>query len=181
MQEEVKKNDTIELVSLSVVKKHLRIEPDYTDDDELIEIYLNSAIEQIENFTERPLAEQNTIYTTNAFVDFVYERKAMNDAIEKVLYWVKDEDEAIELPSESYSQTKQGIETFRVSFKNVPENVVKVQVFIKQGYTAQNLPKVFKQSIFLLVTEAYDRRDNNAAVINTKAKSLIQSYRKWRV
>jgi len=67
-----------------------------------------------------------------------------------------------------------------VSFKEKPA-AVSVQIFIKQGYPATDLPKVIKQAILLLVTEAYDRRDNNAAVINTKAKSLIKSYRKWRV
>src|SRR5690606_18252340 len=180
MQEEVIKAGTDDIISLNMVKKHLRIEPDYTDDDELIQLYIESAIEQVENFTERPLALQTTIYTDTKFNDFVFERKALNDAVEKIEYWATSEGESSELPGTSYSVTKQGTETFKVSFKEKPE-AVKVQVFIKQGYTANDLPKVIKQAVFLLVTEAYDRRDNNAAVINTKAKSLTQSYRKWQV
>lgn len=180
MQEEVVKTDDIELVTLNIVKKHLRVESDCTDDDDLIDTYISSAIEQIENFTERPLKEQTTIYSTNAFHDFVYERKAVNDVIEKVEYKQVPEGESSVLPASAFSVTKQGTETFKVAFKNTPE-AVEVKIYIKQGYTGETLPKVIKQAIFLLVTEAYDRRDNNAAVINTKAKSLIQSYRKWQV
>jgi len=180
MQEEIIKEEIDELISLEMVKKHLRIEPDYEADDELIQMYIDSAIEQVENFTERPLALQTTVYTDSKFNDFVFERKALNDAIEKIEYWAVDEGESSILPGTSFSVAKQGSETFRVSFKEKPE-AVKVQISIKQGYDAGSLPKVIKQAVFLLVTEAYDRRDNNAAVINTKAKSLIQNFRKWQV
>lgn len=180
MQEEIKKEETGDVVSLDLVKKHLRIEPDYTDDDELIKLYIESAIDQVVNFTERPLTQQTTVYTTNKFEDFVFERKALNDAIEKIEYRATAEGESSVLPGTSYSVVQQGTETFKVSFKEKPA-AVSVQIFIKQGYTSTDLPKVIKQAILLLVTEAYDRRDNNAAVINSKAKNLLQPYRKWRV
>jgi hypothetical protein len=169
MQEEIIKEETGDIIALDLVKKHLRIEPDYTDDDELIKLYIESAIEQVVDFTERPLALQTTVYTANKFEDFVFERKALNDVIEKIEYRATAEGESSVLPGTSYSVTQQGTAA------------VNVQIFIKQGYPATDLPKVIKQAILLLVTEAYDRRDNNAAVINTKAKSLIKSYRKWRV
>lgn len=180
MQEEIIKEEIGDIVSLEMVKKHLRIEPDYEEDDELIKIYIESAIEQIENFTERPLSLQTTVYTGSKFNDFLFERKALNDKIEKIEYWAVDEGESSILPDTSFSVSKQGSETFRVSFKEKPE-AVKVQVSIKQGYDASSLPMVFKQAIFLLVTEAYDRRDNNATIINSKAKGLIKNYRKWQV
>ncbi len=180
MQEEIIKEETGDIIALDLVKKHLRIEPDYTDDDDLVKLYIESAIEQVVDFTERPLALQTTVYTTDKFQDFVFERKALNDVIEKIEYRATAEGESSVLPGTSYSVTQQGTETFKVSFKEKPE-AVKVQIFIKQGYTATDLPKVIKQAILLLVTEAYDRRDNTAAVINSKAKSLIKSYRKWRV
>src|SRR5690606_11458219 len=180
MQEEIIKEETGDIIALDLVKKHLRIEPDYTDDDELIKLYIESAIEQVVDFTERPLALQTTVYTASKFEDFVFERKALNDVIEKIEYRATSEGESSVLPGTSYSVAQQGTETFKVSFKEKPA-AVSVQIFIKQGYPATDLPKVIKQAILLLVTEAYDRRDNNAAVINTKAKSLIKSYRKWRV
>lgn len=181
MQEEIIQNETGDMISLDMVKKHLRIEPDYTDDDELIMMYTQSAIEQVINFTERPLSLQTAVYTTNGFSDFVFERKSLNDKIEKVEYWATTtEGESSVLPSTSYSVAQQGTETFRVTFKEKPE-AVKVAIHIQQGYTAQQVPTVIKQAILLLVTEAYDRRDNTAAVINSKAKNLIQAYRKWQV
>lgn len=180
MQEEIIKEETGDIVALDLVKKHLRIEPDYTDDDELIKVYIESAIDQVVNFTERPLVLQRTVYTTNKFEDFVFERKALNDTIEKIEYQATSEGESLVLPGTSYSVTQQGSELFKVTFKEKPA-AVNVQIFITQGYTATDLPKVIKQAIFLLVTDAYERRENNAAVINSKAKNLLQPYRKWRV
>lgn len=180
MQEEIIKEETGDIVALDLVKKHLRIEPDYTDDDELIKVYIESAIDQVVNFTERPLALQRTVYTANKFEDFVFERKALNDTIEKIEYQATAEGESSVLPGTSYSVAQQGSEHFKVAFKEKPA-AVNVKIFIKQGYTATDLPKVIKQAIFLLVTDAYERRENNAAVINSKAKNLLQPYRKWRV
>lgn len=180
MQEEIIKEETGDVVALDLIKKHLRIEPDYTDDDELIKVYAESAIDQVESFTERPLALQRTVYTSNKFEDFVFERKALNDEIEKIEYQETAESEVTELPATSYTVVQQGTEHFKVTFKNKP-TAVKVQIFIKQGYESGTLPKVIKQAIFLLVTDAYERRENNAAVINSKAKNLLQPYRKWRV
>lgn len=180
MKEEIIKEETGDVVSLDLVKKHLKIEPDYTDEDDLISVYVESAIDQVVNFTERPLTQQTTVYTANKFEDFVFERKALNDAIEKIEYRATAEGESSVLPGTSYSVTQQGSEHFKVTFKEKPV-AVNVQIFIKQGYTATDLPKVIKQAIFLLVTDAYERRENNTAVINTKAKSLLQPYRKWRV
>src|SRR5690606_40309464 len=126
-------------------------------------------------FTERPLALQTTVYTDTKFNDFVFERKALNDAVEKIEYWATAEGESSVLPGTSYSVTKQGTETFKVSFKEKPE-AVKVQVFIKQGYTANDLPKVIKQAVFLLVTEAYDRRDKDRKSTRLNSSHVKISY-----
>lgn len=181
MQEEVIKEEIGDLISLALAKKHLRVEDDYTDDDELIALYITAAENTIENFIERPLKTQTTIYTTNAFQDFVFERSAFNAEVEKIQYWESLESEPTELPKENYSVTKQNSETYKVAFKNVPENVVKVCVYITQGYDDKTLPAEIKHALLLLLTEAYDKRDNIPTVINTKAKSLVLPYRKWLI
>ncbi|WKW47265.1 head-tail connector protein [Myroides sp. JBRI-B21084] len=179
MSEEINIDFTEQLVPLNFVKKHLKVEENYTDDDELIQMYIDSAIEQVVNFTERPLAQQTTIFTTNKFQDFIFERKALNDEVEKIEYQQTAEAEILTFPSTSYSVVKQGVEHYKISFKETPE-AVKVQIFIKQGYTNETLPKVIKQAICLLVADAYERRENGQVVNVTKVKSIIQSFRKWQ-
>lgn len=182
MTEEVIKSELPDgLVALGLVKKHLRVEEDYTDDDELIDMYRSAAETAIENFIERPLRLQTTVYTSTDFKDFVFERKAINDEVESVQYWTDPETEPSELSKDHYSVSRQGTETFRVTFKDTPEEVVKVEIKIRQGYDAQTLPKDIKHALFLLVTEAYDKRDNIPNVINTKARALVLPYRKWRI
>lgn len=180
MQEEVIKED-IDLVSLASVKKHLRIEPDYTDDDELIKDYIDSACEQIADFIERPLSLQTTVYTSDKMQDFTFERKAVNDVVEKIEYKVSEEAEFVLLPSESYKILKVSDELIQVHYREVPAGVIEVKVYVKQGYDQSSIPKVFKQAVFLIVADAYERRENGPAVVVTKAKSLIKSYRKWRI
>lgn len=182
MEEEVIKEEIVDFVSLDLVKKQLRIENDFTEDDELLQTYMDSAINQVENFIERPITKQVTIYTQAAFKEFIFERKADNDKIEKVEYWSDDDGDAVRLPTTSFSLSNYGPELRRVTFKNLPDvDVVKVSVHITQGYTDSDLPSAIKQAMLLIITESYEKRENRSAVNFTTAEKLLMPYRKWKV
>lgn len=48
------------MIELSTVKEHCRIEPDFTDDDNLLEIYSGAAKRHVEKWTRRKLYQLNT-------------------------------------------------------------------------------------------------------------------------
>jgi hypothetical protein len=57
----------IEPVSLSLVKKHLRLEDDFTDDDDLISLYIGSAREFCEKYTNRSFFTTSWLLTLDHF------------------------------------------------------------------------------------------------------------------
>lgn len=182
MQEEVIKQDVVDFVSIDLVKKHLRIESDFNEEDELLQMFMDSAVNQVENFIERPITKQTTIYTQPTFKEFVFERKADNDTIEKVEYWSDENGDAVELPAASFSVSNINSELRRVTFKDLPNaDVVKVAVHVTQGYNESDLPNAIKQAMLLMVTESYEKRENRTAVNFTTAEKLLNPYRKWKV
>lgn len=182
MQEEVIKESLVDLVSLDLVKKQLKIESDFNEEDELLQVFKDSAINQVENFIERLITRQTTIYIQPTFKEFVFERKADNDTIEKVEYWSDEDGDAVILPTTSFSVSNMNSELRRVTFKNLPDvDVVKVAVYVTQGYDESDLPSVIKQAMLLMITESYEKRENRSAVNFTTAEKLLSPYRKWKV
>ncbi|EGI6030504.1 phage gp6-like head-tail connector protein, partial [Salmonella enterica subsp. enterica serovar Telelkebir] len=43
------------MLDLNIVKQHLRLEPDITDDDELLRLYTGAAVAYVEQWTRRKL------------------------------------------------------------------------------------------------------------------------------
>lgn len=43
------------MLDLNIVKQHLRLEPDITDDDELLHLYTGAAVAYVEQWTRRKL------------------------------------------------------------------------------------------------------------------------------
>ena len=176
MQKEVVKESIGDLVSLSLVKKNLRVEDDFNEEDDLIELYVDGAYDQVEKFIERPIRLQTTVFTLNAGEYLNVEKEGENDCISKVEYQPENESEYVEAPDSTYDVIED-----RNSLSIVCKQNVSYRVSITSGYDEGTLPSAIKQAILLLVVESYDRRENAPAYVNTKAKSILNPYRKWRV
>ncbi|PTA87460.1 hypothetical protein CWM66_26390 [Kosakonia sp. H7A] len=50
----------MEFIELSVVRKHCRIDDDFTGDDDLLEIFKGAAVRYVETWTRRKLYKDNT-------------------------------------------------------------------------------------------------------------------------
>ncbi|HBX8260394.1 MULTISPECIES: head-tail connector protein [Klebsiella pneumoniae complex] len=48
------------MLELEVVKEHCRIEPDFTDDDSLLTLYIGAASRYVETWTRRKMYESET-------------------------------------------------------------------------------------------------------------------------
>ncbi|MTC34012.1 phage gp6-like head-tail connector protein [Providencia alcalifaciens] len=48
------------MLSLEVVKSHCNIDPEFTDDDKILTIYIGSSVKYVENYTRRTLYENES-------------------------------------------------------------------------------------------------------------------------
>lgn len=76
----------LELVSLEEAKKQLRIEADFTDDDEQIERLIKAAREHVEDYTDRAFVEQRLQMKWAGFPAALTLRRPPVIAIEAVAY-----------------------------------------------------------------------------------------------
>jgi uncharacterized phiE125 gp8 family phage protein len=176
-------NDTIEIISLARAKKHLRIEPSFTDEDDMIEAYISAAIEASENFIGGHIIEKNMTLKMDAFDgDVVFEAFPLQ-SIQSVQYYPLDSEVLTTMDPSAYDLTSTGAKVFTLRFKEtVPKTAERfdaVTIIVKIGNPAAKTPKAIHQAILLQVADMYERREDRSEVIATAAMSLLRPYKKY--
>lgn len=174
------------IVELAKAKKHLRIDADFNDEDDLIESYTAAAQIVCQNYIERAIISRDFILECDNFDTIEFAANYDNDAIDKVEYY--DESNAlVELASTEYKLTKsETVNCWKLKFLTKPvlfDRDDAVKVTVKQGIaTAGNVasvPKPIVQAILLTLTDFFEKRENRMESVSTSAQSLLRPYRKW--
>jgi len=168
-----------EAVSLDLAKKHLNIEADYHDDDELIQGYIASAVDFVEGYTGRPLIFE-TVYNSVGFKEFCFSAIAKYEGTTIQYIGVNDvgESEVLDLPIENYQiDNTRSLSDFIIGYQSpLPvlfpdiENVI---VKVRSG-----CPAALKHAVLLKVGEAYAFRENRPVNgVNNSVYNLCRNYR----
>lgn len=172
-------NNEVELVSMELAKKHLRLDAEYEEEDVLVDLAIASAITQVENYTERKVRNSLFVVTLNSSDSFVVERNSVNDRIKEVRLLEEGVDSII-LPVTSSKMIKRGPEHYEISFVEVELNLGQtLEVDIEFGFTIESLPKDIISAILLLIGDSYEKREDRGQGVNTAVKNLLRPYRKW--
>lgn len=174
---------TVEIISVVLAKKHLRVEADYIEEDALIEIAIASARIESENFIERKLLKGTVEVSMDSFTDFDIALQSLNDTITKVEYFAPGGEERILLPEDKYN-TSSSYTALVCKFKQdlpvVADKSDAVIVTISFGYEFGACPKDVVSALLLLVADAFDKRENRGAISHSAARNLLNPYRKWQ-
>jgi hypothetical protein len=177
----------LQIVSLSMAKKQLKVDTDFTEDDDLIDAYSQAAQELAEHFVGYNIAEASTEIMVSGFTPFIFEEKATNVAISKIEYLAPGDDETfVELDEEKYALKKSTTVSnhYEVSFKDdlpvLNEDVLaKVKVTVAYGQEVADVPKIVSQAIKVCITQFYDKRENSTEVANNVFHRLLSPLRKF--
>ncbi|MDX4973707.1 head-tail connector protein [Myroides odoratimimus] len=176
---EAKEEEGVVLLDLKLAKKHLRVEEDYVEDDELIELQIASALAVAENYTSRKLVKGQLEIVTDSTSDVTIEKKSMNDVLQGVEV-IEEGVDSIALPTSAYYVNVGNSELYTVKFRDVVLNErQQLKIVVDYGYTAKTLPKPIKQAMLLNVGEAYEKREDRAQGNNSAVNNLLRPYRKW--
>jgi hypothetical protein len=178
---------TLQIVSLSMAKKQLKVDADFTEDDDLIDAYSQAAQELAEHFVGFNIAEASTEIMASSFSSFIFEEKSANVAISKIEYLTPvDGEDYQELDVEKYALKKSTTVSnhYEVSFKDdLPalneEILEKVKVTITYGQEVSDVPKIVSQAIKVCITQFYDKRENSLEVANNVFHRLLSPLRKF--
>lgn len=172
---------TLEVLTLAQAKKQLKIEADFTDEDDLIQSYIDAAIDLSEKFIGGHILPKIMTIKADSFVNpLVFEAFPLKE-VTSVGCFPKDGSIEITLPTTDYVLTKDSEKVYRLRFKNrLPEIAVQydaVTFVIKVGLT--EVPKGIVQAIRAKVSSFYEIREDRTEALNTTWSSLLRSYKKY--
>lgn len=174
---------TTPLLTLAKAKKQLRIESAFTEEDELIEAYIDAAQVACQDYINRSIAERNLVLECSKFETITFERNYENDTITKIEYYAPGETELTLLAADQYQLRKSNIvECFDIKFLSIPETDIRddaVIVTIKQGFALATCPKPIIQAINLRLSDFFERREDREQGNNPASNNLLRAYRKF--
>lgn len=177
----IESGNLLEVVSLERAKKHLRLEAEFTDEDELILAYIDSSIEECEKFIGGHIQDKNMIIKATAFENpLVFEAFPVK-AITSIKYFAENIEEEKTLNSSEYKLTSETDKRFQIRFLNelpVLQNRYDAVTFtINIGMN--DIPKPISQAVLLLVADKYEFREDRPEKITTVANKLLRPYKKY--
>ncbi|WP_435263017.1 head-tail connector protein [Tenacibaculum sp. nBUS_03] len=176
---EIKEFEPSEIVSLSEVKSHLKIEPDFTEEDVLVQGYIDAAINHISGYLSRSVQDEQFEVLGSSFIDVLGFKFQTKKSIEGI--WYLDNGEYKKLEEDLYAlKNVDKFETIIEYLGDLPKltnNSSKaVKLRVTCGFT--KLPKSIKQAVLLLVSDFYEYRADRAKKLsNSTVTNLISSYR----
>lgn len=173
---------TAEIIELVLAKQHLRVDEDFTDEDDLIDVAIISSRTEAENYINKKLLKGSMVIKMSAFTAFAEELVSINDAVTKVEYYDSD-NQLQELSGENYKSTRTYLYhnvSFTGELPEVADREDAVIVTVSFGFDFEACPKPIVSAMLLMVGDGYDKRENRTAVYSSAAYNLLSPYRKWQ-
>lgn len=171
----------VDVVTLDKAKKHLRVDAEFTDEDDIIQDYIDAAVVMSENFIGGHILDKNMVIKMTAFDNpLVFEAFPVK-AVTSVVYFPKDADEAQTLAEDAYVLTSETEKRFKLKFKgDLPTTETRddaVTVTINIGMVT--VPKPICQAVLLMVADMFERREDRSETITTTSAALLRPYKKY--
>jgi hypothetical protein len=160
---------TSNMFPLADVKGHLRIEADYTLEDDQIELYYQAAHSFVEDFTNIAIGENKV------FVEFLNAEQA-EDEVYLSMSNVTSIDEVIEI---NYTTGEETTLTDYITSQTSLGTFIRAnplrtyKVTYKAGTVATDLPIQIKQAIFLVTAEFFEHREERLKRKKTSVEYLL--------
>jgi uncharacterized phiE125 gp8 family phage protein len=168
-----------EVISLSIAKKQLKIEPEDQEDDELILSYIDSAITYAENYTGSVIQKQKFIVKGKDFDDVGGFSKQKIISVDSVEYLDESSQLKLLLEDQYRLESVDKLENklvFETDLPKVKPNIYDaVKMKVTCGY--EKVPKPIIQALLLIVTDFYQYRSDRKKDHLTSAHNLLSPYK----
>lgn len=172
---------TLAVVTLAQAKKQLRIESSFTDEDDLIQSYIDAAVVNCENYIGGHIIPGDLVLTYDKFSSPVVFEAFPLKSITAVKYYANDTE--VTLADTKYALTKQNDKVYKLRFKeDLPTTDTRfdaVKITIACGFAGNTIPKPIVQAIKLQIADMYEIREDRKEMLSTAAMSLLRPYKKF--
>lgn len=168
------------VVTLAKAKKHLRVDADFTDEDDLIQDYIDGGVVNAENYIGGHIVDKEMIFKLNQFDSpFIFEAFPLKE-VTSVKYF----DEANDLQTlatDKYKLTRQNSKVNQLRFIGdlpaIYDRLDAVEISVSVGM--ETIDKPIQQAVLLMVADMYERREDRGETLSTQAMSLLRPYKKF--
>jgi uncharacterized phiE125 gp8 family phage protein len=172
---------TLEVLSLANAKKQLRIESSFTEEDDLIQSYIDAAVVAAENFIGGHILPGSLVLSFDKFDNPVIFEAFPLKSVTSVKYFANEVEETLDV--EKYQLTVQHGKVYKLQFRGDLPTTDKrfdaVTITVDCGFAGNAIPKPIVQAIKLMVADMYEIREDRKEVISTAAMSLLRPYKKF--
>lgn len=170
------------VITTAEAKAQLNITHDHQDS--LIDAYILSAKQQIENYTSRSLNIYEVTATTIQWLrKIVLEQTPAKSDV--VVQYYDEANSLTTLDASNYTvlnnESGEPMVYFH-EFSDLPtvyDRVDAIVITYDVGYATADVPEPFKQYVKLVVTHFYENRSDSADRFPRFADSLLRPYKKW--
>jgi uncharacterized phiE125 gp8 family phage protein len=170
-----------EVVTLAKAKKYLRIESSFTDEDDLIQDYIDSAVVMAENYIGGHIADKNMVIKSTGFDNPLVFEVFPVKTVTSIKYYEAGVEEEKTLDVSEYVLNSETQKRFAIRYKNtlpsVQDRFDAVTVTINIGM--ETIEKPIAQAVMLMVADMYERREDRPEVLSTASMSLLRPYKKF--
>lgn len=172
---------TLTVLTLANAKKQLRIESSFTEEDDLIQSYIDAAVVAAENFIGGHIIPGSLVLSFDKFEKPIIFEAFPLKSIASVKYYANDVEETLD--AEKYQLTVQHGKVYKLQFRgDLPTNDKRfdaVTITVDCGFADNVIPKPIVQAIKLMISDMYEIREDRKEVISTSAMSLLRPYKKF--
>lgn len=179
---------TAEPVTLTEAKQHLRVEDDFTDDDDYIEALISAAREFAEGFQRRSIAKKSYELSVKSFDSRT--RLPLPPVASVTSFKIKNKDGTVTtLANTDYVLLSDDFSAFierapGFSYSGQLYEIYPVTIEYVAGYEPDRVPQKTKQAMLLLLGHWYANREAVAVgrtptEVPLAAKSLLSMDRTW--
>lgn len=174
-----------EVILLVMARKQLQLETDFTEDDDLIESYIEAAISEAENYINAEITEKKFEIQGKSFEDALKFNKQVLQSVESIEYrneagtLITIDDANYYLQTvDKYENTVEFAENyvFPAVKEYTPDAVI---VKFTVGYPATKVPKAIIQALLLMITHSYENRMDTIKEKSTAAENKLHKYRRF--
>jgi len=165
-----------QLITLAEAKQHLRIEADYTYDDEILQTYIQGAISVTESYVNRGRLSNATLVVTQTDAVPVWITDWRLNSLTSVKIKYDGDADFTDLPSENFSKAYNPCGDFYgIEFKNI--DVLGLDELRTEF--ALTVPASIKNACLLTLADFYEYREDRGDIYNRRAQTLLRDWRNY--
>lgn len=176
-------NSANSIITKTTAKLQLRIEDSYTAEDDLLDIYIQAAIEAAENYINGAIQAKTLVLKLDTMPTSLVIGTHPVRSITSITYYDTDNNSQTLATADYYLKAagdKESTIIFDETY-NTYERSDAVTVTLAVGYASEaTVPTAVKQALLLLISDMYERREDRSQIIGTTSENLLRPYRLYQ-